>query len=123
MAKRTKQQNAEIFARRNQLAKERGFKSYRDQRKTFEKAGKSRTFRAALPPAQLPAGQVKLRTDKDSKLVKEWREAFYGPDRDDYSVNGPKARWFIDVLDEYTEEEWGDLYPNGVREMGLSVAA
>lgn len=120
---RTKQQNAEIYARRNQLAKDRGFKSYRDQRKTFEKAGKSRTFRAALPPAQLPEGKVKLRTNKDSRLVKQWQEAFYGPDKDDYSVNSPKARWFVDVLDAYTAEEWADLYPNGVRETGLAVAA
>lgn len=123
MAKRTKQQNAEVYRRRTELAKERGFKSYRDQRKTFEKAGRSRTFRAALPPSQLSDNKVRLRTDKDAGLVKQWQEAFYGPDKDDYSVNGPKARWFIDVLDQYTAEEWADLYPNGVREVGMSIAA
>ena len=107
-----------VMARRNELARERGFKSYSDQRKQFEKAQKARTFRAA-------EGDRKLRADRpgDAAKVREWEETFYGPDKDDYSVTGPKAKWFVDVLGQYTYDEWRDLYPGGVRETGMGMAA
>lgn len=113
------------YARRNELAKERGYSSYAAQRREFERAGRSRVFRAAIPEAQKKDGRVSLRTSsaKDRALVRQWQETFYGPDRDDYSPDGPKAKWFVGVLDDYTYDEWRDLYPNGVRETGLGLAA
>lgn len=116
--KRSKAETRAVYVRRDQLARERGFKSYSDQRKQFQRARKARTFKAAI-------GDKKIRTNNagDVANVRQWEETFYGPDRDDYSVFGPKARWFVDVLDQYTYDEWRDLYPGGVRETGLGVAA
>lgn len=125
MAPRKPRNHQTTYQRRNDLAKERGFKSYADQRKQFERARKARTFRAALPANELRDGRADIRTNRrsDVRLVRQWEETFYGPDRDDYSVNGPKAKWFVNTLDDYTPDEWRDLYPNGVRETGLGLAA
>lgn len=103
------------YQRRNELARERGFKNYAEQRKWFEQAQRSKAMRGAVPGVESRGGKTPLRANRDAEVVRQWHEAFYGPDRDDYSVTGPKARWFIDVLGDYTEDEWRELYPLGVR--------
>lgn len=103
------------FARRNELARERGFRSAGEQRKWFEQAQRSTAMRGAVPGVESRGGKLPLRADRDAAVVRQFHDAFYGPDKDDYSVRGKKARWFIDVLHEYTEEEWERLYPEGVR--------
>lgn len=103
------------YARRNELAKQRGFSSSTEQRREMEKAATSKAMVGAVPDIRSTGGKLPLRADRDHAVVRQWHEAFYGPQKNDYTVNSPKARWFIDVLGEYTEEEWADLYPDGVR--------
>lgn len=103
------------FARRDELAKQRGFRSAGEQRKWMEQAERSKAMRGAIPGVESRGGKLPLRADRDYKTVQDFHKAFYGPERNDYSVGSPKARWFIDVLGLYTEEEWADLYPDGVR--------
>lgn len=106
---------AYTFARRNELAIQRGFRSAGEQRKWMEQAQRSKAMRGAIPGVESRGGKLPLRADRDYRTVQQFHEAFYGPERNDYSVTSPKARWFIDVLGLYTEQEWEDLYPNGVR--------
>lgn len=103
------------YARRNELARERGFASAGQQRKYMEQAQRSKAMRGAVPGIESRGGKLPLRANRDAAVVRQFHETFYGPDKNDYSVTGHKARWFIDVLHEYTEEEWADLYPEGVR--------
>lgn len=72
-------------------------------------------MRGAVPGVESRGGKVPLRADRDAAVVRQFSEAFYGPQKDNYSVNSPKARWFIDVLHAYTEDEWRALYPEGTR--------
>lgn len=103
------------YARRNQLAKERGFKSASEQRKYMEQAARAKPMRGAVPGVESRGGKLPLRANRDAATVRQWHRTFYGPDKDDYTVNSPKARWFIDMLHAYTESEWAAMYPEGVR--------
>jgi hypothetical protein len=95
------------YVRRNELARERGFRNYADQRKQFRQASTSNAWRGEKPKANRP-----LDIDK----VKTFHNAFEVPENaDDYSVDGPKAKWFIEVVGTMTREEWIEHYPTGLR--------
>lgn len=95
------------YARRNALARERGFNNYAQQRKELAEASRSNAWRGPKPRANRPS---------DIERTKIFHQAFENPaNADDYSVNGAKAKWFINVVGVMTREEWLEHYPTGLR--------
>lgn len=93
------------YARRNELARERGFRNYADQRKEVRIAGKSTAWRGAKP---------NVRDAGDIEKVHQWWATF-ADSEDNYMVGGPKYEWFVNTVESMTHEEWLEHYPNGTR--------
>jgi hypothetical protein len=96
-------------ARRNELARERGFKSYAEQRKVMEYARDSELVEDINPEP--------LRSDnaEDRKLARTYYDAFV-TNPNDYGADSAKAKWFVEYEGLLTYKEWTEHYPNGVRE-------
>lgn len=98
-----------VYIRRNELARQRGFKSYPEQRKALRLTKTSAVWnRSTLPKATVA-------TANTAKLTALYYEAFF-TNPDDYSVTGPKARWFTEVAQIMSKDEWASRYPLGIRE-------
>jgi hypothetical protein len=104
------------YERRKELAKERGFKSPAQERKARKIAKGSRGWRDAQMPKAVPG------TSEVDRMLALYYEAFYGSPND-YSMDGAKARWFVEIAQIMDYDEWGARYPNGIREYGGSRAA
>lgn len=106
----------QTLADRNRLARERGFKNYYEQRRATEFANKQELFTDATE-----GGVYRIEGESRAEYNERVRNArtFYDAFKrnpDDYSVDGPKAKWFVEVVGLMTIEEWRKHYPNGVRE-------
>ncbi len=114
---------ASIINRRNELARERGFRNYYDQRMALKQANADEQFTEFVGPvrANSPADVL--------AMAKLHRQAFYTSPKDDYSVHvrrgrvvvlpdgrGAKAKYLIEVA-EYVDDvaQWRNLYPTGSR--------
>lgn len=95
--------------RRNELARERGYKSYAEQRKIQEAA----TGAFVWENADLGTPSMKNAEDRENLLL--FKRAFFD-EPENYATDGPKAKWFVEVAGIMTEEEWREHYPNGIRE-------
>lgn len=102
--------HSETYRRRNELAKEQGFKSYADKRKSLKVAQDSEEFQAYFPGISGRSSQEEL------DAAKTFREAFYTKKgRLDYGINGAKAKWFCEYEGIMTYDEWKQHYPEGTR--------
>jgi hypothetical protein len=114
---------AYTFARRTELAKERGFSSYYDQRRSLELANADDDFIEFVGPVDARSPRDRL------EMAKLHRQAFSTSPKDDYSVHvrrgkvvvlpdgrGAKAKYLIEVA-EYVDDvaQWRNLYPTGSR--------
>jgi hypothetical protein len=114
---------AYTHARREEIAREQGFKSYYDKRRSLELANSDEQFTEFVGP-------VSGRSDPERlAMAKLYRQAFYTSPKDDYSVHvrrgkvvvlpdgrGAKAKYLIEVA-EYVDDvaQWRNLYPTGSR--------
>lgn len=113
MAKR--RDNAATLRARNELARERGFRNYYDQRKATEYFNTREDFTEET--GKVSRADAESREDYNRQLeeARIFRDAFKN-DSQDYSVGSPKMRWFVEVLHMMTEDEWKAKYPDGVRQ-------
>ncbi len=117
MARRTPEQNRAIYQRRSELARERGFSSLGEQRRAFAFAKKSQGFQGTqYGQASYTQyyGTPRANRAGDAERVRLFYAAFHD-NPDDYSVRGPKARWFVEVEGIMTYDQWQEGYPRGVR--------
>jgi hypothetical protein len=98
-----------VHARRNELARERGFKSYAEQRKVMEYASDSEEIELINPEP--------LRVDRseDLAMARTHYDAFKR-NPSDYGPDSAKAKWFVEYVGLMSYKEWAEHYPNGVRE-------
>lgn len=98
------------YQRRNEIAREKGFKNYAEYRKITEYAKKSGDFRNFV------GEKVGGREGANLKDAKEFYEAFGNKkNADNYSVDSPKAKWLIMMGYVQDRDHWRDLYPTGTR--------
>ncbi len=102
------------FARRTELARERGFRSYSEQRKEFEYARRSESWQYGQTSYVEQYGMPSARNPADVRRVRLFYQAFK-VNPDDYSAKGAKARWFVEVEGIMEYDEWRERYPTGVR--------
>lgn len=102
------------FQRRNELAKERGFRSYYDQRKQFEYARRSESWQYGQTSYVQHYGMPRTTNPADIARVRLFYNAF-ALHPNDYSVRGAKARWFVEIEGIMDYDEWRERYPTGVR--------
>lgn len=115
-----KRDHKATLRRRNELARERGFKSYSDQRKQMTAWRNSDIVKRNR---NISKSNVTVKNAQQTELAKLAWEAFKpGSDPDDYSVDGPKAKLFIALGYVESKEDWEGRYPNGVREYSLAAA-
>jgi hypothetical protein len=97
------------YARRNQLARDKGFESYSDYRRQTEFASRDPNFRQFV-------GRVGGSDAANLDMARLHYQAFkVSPD--DYGPNSAKARWLIDVAGYVRDlDEWRRRYPNNRRE-------
>lgn len=111
---RSRAQNHAVYERRNELARERGFLSYSQQRREFEYARRSESWQYGQTSYVEQYGLPRASNPADIARVRLFYQAFkIAPD--DYSVNGAKARWFVTVEGIMEYDEWRERYPTGVR--------
>ena len=103
------------YQRRNELARERGYKSYSEQRKIQEKA------KGAFVWENADLGDPSMKSSEDRANLLLFKKAFFD-EPENYATDGPKAKWFVEVAGIMTEEEWLEHYPNGIRDY-LRIAA
>jgi hypothetical protein len=114
------------YSRRNEIARAKGFDSYRDYRRTVEFANKSKDF-------GMHVGKAGGRTGENLDMARLYYAAFKESDPKDYGIQtskgrpivrrgkdgkpkGAKAKWLIDVAGYVGDaDEWRRRYPNGVR--------
>jgi hypothetical protein len=112
------------YARRQALAREKGFTSYGQYRRATEYARKS-------PEFQRIVGGVGGARGENLDAAKTYYQAFVQGDKDDYSLRkshgnrvvkivdgkprGAKAKWIIDYAGYIDEEAWRERYPRGRR--------
>ncbi len=114
MARRTRAQNQATYQRRQELARERGFTSYSQQRREFEYARRSEGWQYGQTSYTQHYGTPRTSNPADIARVRLFYQAFK-VHPNDYSVNGPKARWFVQVERIMEYDEWRERYPTGVR--------
>lgn len=112
------------YARRDALAREQGFESYYDKRRTLEFANDPRgNFRKVI--GEKAGGQRQAHYD-DARL---YYQAFKTGPKNDYRAitnaqgqlvirngRGARAKWLIEKAGYVTYDEWLALYPAGTRE-------
>lgn len=97
------------YQRRNELARERGYKSYSEQRKIQEKTRGSFVWENA------DLGEPSMGNAEDRATLLLFKQAFFD-EPDNYATDSPKAKWFVEIAGIITQEEWLEHYPNGIRE-------
>lgn len=112
------------FARRTELARERGFRSYREQREVIRYARESLVEGGYQGRQRWPTDwSLPRANDRESlERAKLFHRAFK-EEPNNYSRNGAKARWFVEVEGIMTYDEWQQRYPRGRREFGVDMAA
>jgi hypothetical protein len=111
-----KRDHKRTYQERNRLARERGFKNYGEQRRASEYAKDGEMYEDATG-GWIPRLETESRADYDTQL--EMARLYYQAfkvDPNNYSKDGPKAKWFVGVQQIMTYEEWAQHYPRGVRE-------
>jgi hypothetical protein len=98
------------YAARQRRAKEQGFTGYSEERKARKVAQDSETFEAYFP------GTSREYSREENQAAKVFYRAFYTKSgKDNYSVNGPKAKWFVEYEGIMTYDEWQKRYSTGQR--------
>ncbi len=104
-----------VLARRNELARERGFKSYADQRKQFSYAMHATGEGKGQASYRKVYGKPNARNPSDVQRVKRFYRAFK-QSPDNYGPNSPKRQWFTQDQAIMERDDWEERYPRGVRE-------
>jgi len=102
------------YAKRNELARRRGFKNYSEQRKATEFANESEMFEENVGKVSR-TGKSREEYNEEVEYARVFYQAFK-VDPEDYSATGAKAQWFVKIEGAMTYQEWAQHYPNGVRE-------
>ena len=97
------------YARRNELAIEKGFSSYTEYRHAIEYANKAEMFTNFL-------GDAGGRSGENVKEAKVFYDAFSGKHKETkpYGAEGAMTKWWVGVMG-YNAATWAAHYPNGVR--------
>jgi hypothetical protein len=103
------------FQRRNELARQRGYASYGQQRRALTLAKESDLFQRWYDEFY---GLDTIRDPAYARAVRTYWEGFH-VDPNDYSRTSGKARWFVEYEELMSYEEWEERYPNGVRTYNL----
>lgn len=111
------------YARRDELAKEQGFASYYDKRRTLEFANAPRS--SFVKVIGHKAGGQRHANYEDART---YYQAFKTGPKNDYRIyrntrgeivtrggRGARAKWLIRAGYVSSYEEWLELYPNGKR--------
>lgn len=111
---RSREQNQAVYQRRQELARERGFASYSQQRKEFAYARQSESWQYGQTSYVQHYGIPRTSNPADVARVRLFYQAF-AVNPNDYSIGGAKARWFVEIERIMEYDEWRERYPTGVR--------
>lgn len=102
------------YERRQELARERGFTGYSQQRREFEYARRSESWQYGQTSYVQHYGMPRASNPADVARVRLFYQAF-AMNPNDYSIGGAKARWFVEIEGIMDYDEWRERYPTGVR--------
>jgi hypothetical protein len=102
---------------RNELARERGFRNYYEQRRATQLANADELFTDSVGAVSRQEAESRSEYNEMVKNARAFYNAFgVKANEKDYSADSAKKVWFVDTVGSMTLAEWLKHYPNGVRE-------
>jgi hypothetical protein len=111
MAKAKRRDNSAVYARRNQLARQAGWKSYSQERYAKEKL-KQQSVDVQGKWGRFLFRNPQLTREEQRKAFRAfWKGLIDKRTRDDTSRGSPKAEWFVEYDKKVTDyDEWEEKY-------------